>query len=240
MVSSAKKGTEYTGFYYSEMFWIRKIIYEFLGAAFYYKLTMEQLDSLGRSTLPEIFSELADDDEIPGVWELRESLSVKNDSENTLAILRQDYQALFEGPGRLLAPPWESVYLSSKKLLFEAETAEVREWYRKHGLQTRNHGKEPEDHIGIELQFMAYLAGLSLTLLENKEISEFKLIIQEQIDFLEMHLLKWADKFAHKVQSGAITLYYKSLGLFLPWYLKYDFDLISSFMLNQAHKEVNL
>lgn len=240
MVSSVKKDMGYADFYPSEMFRLRKILYEFLGAAFYGKLTREQLDSLSRSTLPGLFSELADDVEIPGVWELRESLAVKKNPEEALAVLRQDYQALFEGPGKLLAPPWGSVYLSTEKLLFEAQTAEVRQWYRKHGLQIRNHGKEPEDHIGIELQFMAYLAGLSLTLLEKKEISELRIIIQEQVDFLEMNLLKWADRFAYKVQSGAVTLFYTGLGLFLPWYLKNDLDLISSFMLNQPHKEVNL
>ncbi|HHV64095.1 MAG TPA: molecular chaperone TorD family protein [Peptococcaceae bacterium] len=224
-----------------EYLYSRKTIYEFLGFVFYNKLELKHIK--GRSLIKEFLGLLTGQEAmkiVPGINELKKALKKFNDSEKYYLDLRKDYQALFEGPGPLLAPPWESVYLSEEKLMFEVQTFQVRHCYRKYGLRIEKYGKEPEDHIGLELQFMGVLAGKSLDLLQENKSTEFSMLIEEQRDFLQTHLLKWVDQFAQKVQKGSTTDFYKGLALFLTWYLKNDFDLISSLSPDEEQKEVNL
>ncbi|MGI6450518.1 MAG: TorD/DmsD family molecular chaperone [Desulfitobacteriia bacterium] len=217
------------------------MIYEFLGFIFYNKLDSQHIKE--RALISRVLRLLTGQEAmkiVPGISELKKALIKLNDSEKYCLSLRKDYQALFEGPGQLLAPPWESVYLSEEKLMFEVQTFEVRQFYRKHGLEIGNFGKEPDDHIGLELQFMGVLAAKSLSFWQEQRIAEFKLLIADQQVFLQTHLLKWVDQFAQKVQRGSTTAFYKGLALFLPWYLENDFNLISSLTLDEEQKEVNV
>lgn len=215
-------------------------IYELLGFLFYNKLSLKDLKSLKQTNFATLFTNINSNKEIPGIKELQKNFNDKDNFQSSISLLRQDYQSLFEGPGNLLAPPWESVYLSDEKLMFEEQTLQVRQWYQNDNLQISNYGKEPEDHMGLELQYMAFLAKKSLQLLEDKKLLELNSHIAKQKEFLLKHPLRWVDRFAEKVQLNATTSFYRGLGLFLPWYLEYDLDLISSLILTEQNKEVNL
>jgi len=80
-------------------------------------------------------------------------------NESTLADLESDFNRLFVGPGKPLAPPWESYYLSRDHLLFQEETLAVREAYRRLGLEAVSLHSEPDDSLSLELSFMAELCG---------------------------------------------------------------------------------
>ena len=71
--------------------------------------------------------------------------------------LRDDYTRLFIGPGKVLAPPWESPYIQKERVIFQVDTLKVREWYQRYGLESIRKYKEPDDHIGLELAFTAHL-----------------------------------------------------------------------------------
>ena len=71
--------------------------------------------------------------------------------------LTEDFDALFIGPGRMHACPYESVYRSLEGLTFEAETMQVRRFYADHGLQAPAFNREPDDHIGLEVAFVGQL-----------------------------------------------------------------------------------
>lgn len=73
---------------------------------------------------------------------------------------RDDALRLFGALGRPLAEPHESVWLSREHLLFEEQTLQVRACYRRYGLGLVAQGREPDDHIGFELLFLAELLGL--------------------------------------------------------------------------------
>lgn len=73
---------------------------------------------------------------------------------------RDDAMHLFGTLGRPLAEPHESVWLSREHLLFEEQTLQVRACYRRYGLGLVDQGREPDDHIGFELLFLAELLGL--------------------------------------------------------------------------------
>jgi putative dimethyl sulfoxide reductase chaperone len=131
----------------------------------------------------------------------------------TFTGLRTDYFALFVGVGKVLAPPWESVYFSVERLLFQEQTLQVRAWYRRFGLELEKLNKEPDDHIGLELSFLAHLAGLGLQAVESGDEDKVQEIVAAQRDFLSQHLLRWASKWNELVQQHAQLDFYKGIAL---------------------------
>jgi putative dimethyl sulfoxide reductase chaperone len=125
--------------------------------------------------------------------------------------LEADYMHLFVGPGKLLAPLWESVYADEERMLFQEVTLQVRAWYLRFGLQTANLYHEPDDHIGIEFGFLAHLAQLSLQALQAGDNRQFDALLQAQRDFLGEHMLRWVPVWARDVQADARTGLYRGL-----------------------------
>lgn len=132
-------------------------------------------------------------------------------NDTTLALLQRDYGALFVGPAKLKAPPWESVYLSRDHILFEKQTVEVRAFYASYGLQTNCLHVEPDDHFGLELLFLAHLFGTALAKSEANNPAEQARIIGGVTRFAENHLLKWAEPFLARVVYHAETNYYRGM-----------------------------
>lgn len=132
-------------------------------------------------------------------------------SDEVFASLQADYTRLFIGTGKLLAAPWGSVYLSKEHILFQKETLEVRDWYRRFGLEIEKKYTEPDDHIGLELGFIARLASLSLQALEANNRPDFESTLQAQYHFLSRHLLRWGPLWAEQVQKHAKTDFYRGV-----------------------------
>ena len=127
--------------------------------------------------------------------------------------LRIDNTRLFIGPGKLLAPPWESVGMSEERLVFQEQTLEVRDWYARYGLELIHLHKEPDDHIGLELEFIAHLAKLGLQALEANDTKRFDELLQAQKLFLSEHPLKWAIQWTGLVEKNAKTEFYRGVAL---------------------------
>jgi len=127
--------------------------------------------------------------------------------------LQGDYVRLFIGPGKVPVAPWESVYFSKERLTFQEQTLEVRGWYRRFGLQAERIYHEPDDHIGLELAFLAHLAQKGLAALEQGDQETFEQLLQAQRGFLEEHLGRWAFAFCAETFEKASTPFYKGLAL---------------------------
>jgi putative dimethyl sulfoxide reductase chaperone len=134
--------------------------------------------------------------------------------------LRSDYTRLFIGPGKVLAPPWESVYYSEERLIFQEQTLKVREWYRRFGLESEKLHNEPDDHIGLELAFLTHLAGLALQVLQDKDSEKLDKILDAKRQFLKAHPLKWAPYWQEEVEKHAQTDFYRGLALLTVGALK--------------------
>ena len=133
-------------------------------------------------------------------------------NDAALTDLRVDYTALFLGPGKILAPLWESVHFSDERLVFQERTLDVRNWYRRFGLEPERLYREPDDHIGLEMSFMARLAGLSLQALEEGDDTAFSALVEAQKEFFRAHLVQWAPAWAKLVVANARTDFFKGLG----------------------------
>ena len=132
-------------------------------------------------------------------------------SEKEFAAINKDNLYLFIGVGPALAPVWESVYFSKGRLLFQEQTLQVREWYASFGLQTERKHREPDDHIGLELGFIAHLATLALNSLEAGDQPAAEKNLQAQRDFLTQRLLRWEPAWAELVEKHAETNFYRGL-----------------------------
>ncbi len=125
--------------------------------------------------------------------------------------LRADYTRLFIGPGEVKVAPWESVHFSDERLVFQKETLQVREWYRRFGLQIQRLHNEPDDHIGLELEFVAHLAQLALGALEKNSPGLLEQLLDAQRNFLSEHVLRWSFKFCSEVEENARTEFFKGI-----------------------------
>jgi putative dimethyl sulfoxide reductase chaperone len=128
-----------------------------------------------------------------------------------------DYQQLFVGPGHLPAPPWESVYRSDEHLVFDWPALEVSASYREMGLGT-DQTRSPEDHIGLELLFMAIMA--------EREAAGEAGAAAVQASFLREHLLAWVPAFCDDVTHQAQTDLYRGLGLLTGGMLQQELNLL--------------
>ena len=126
--------------------------------------------------------------------------------------LLHDYTRLFIGPDKVLAPPWESVFVQEGRLVFTETTLEVRQWYRRFGLELENLHKEPDDHIGLELAFIANLATQAGQALEAGQEAEYQRLMQAQADFYQAHLGRWAVPYFDQLFEYARTDYFRGLG----------------------------
>lgn len=191
------------------------LLFGLLGRALYNRPDKDWLDSLIEE---EVFVEIpfgAEKVETKQGQKLMQSWAQKNAeglSEEAFKELSADYTRLFVGVGKVLAPPWESVYFNEDRMIFQDQTLQVRNWYRRFGLELENIHKEPDDHIGLEMTFIAYLAELGGKVLEEKDDEKFMLLTDTKRQFLSEHLLVWGPTWCALVKEHANTFFYQGLG----------------------------
>ena len=147
---------------------------------------------------------------------------------STFEEVKVDYMRLLVGTEDFKTPPWESVYFNEERMIFQEETLKVRSWYRRFGLASKKLHNEPDDHIALEISFIAHLASLSLEALSTDDQTVLEKTLKAQHDFLEEHLLQWAPTWCDLVYQNAQTDFYKGTALLLKgalMELKEIFDL---------------
>ncbi|MDO4890650.1 MAG: Tat proofreading chaperone DmsD [Coriobacteriaceae bacterium] len=108
-----------------------------------------------------------------------------------------EYRRLFVGPAHKAAPPWGSVYTDKDGVMFGGSWVALREWMRENGLAVaEGESREPEDHIGLMLEMMAWLAQ------ERPELVG---------PFLQLHLLPWAGHFLARVEEVSQHPFFEGL-----------------------------
>jgi putative dimethyl sulfoxide reductase chaperone len=147
-----------------------------------------------------------DEDTVRGLESLRAGATTPLD------VLLVDHRDLFEGPDHVLACPYESVYLSDEHLTFEEQTLNVRAFYNRFGVRAPSVGKEPDDHIGLELSFLSHLCALGLDAIDASDADAETAMIASIGDFLDQHLLRWVNDCLDRVVEHATTDFYRGLG----------------------------
>lgn len=107
-----------------------------------------------------------------------------------------EYRRLFVGPGHLPAPPWGSVYTDRECVVFGESTLALRAWMRTVGVERLADERTPEDHIGLMLALLSFLAA------ERPELVD---------DYLRDHLLTWAPHYLEALEEAAEQPFYAGL-----------------------------
>lgn len=107
-----------------------------------------------------------------------------------------EYRRLFIGPAPKPAPPWGSVYMDRECVVFGESTLALRQWMRQQGIRRLTDDKTPEDHIGLMLVLMAWIA-------RNKP--------QALDEYLRLHLLTWSSHFLDQLAQAARHPFYEGL-----------------------------
>lgn len=148
-----------------------------------------------------------DGESLHGRTLLEESAQAHEDA----TVVRRDYNRLFFGPDRMIAPPYESVHRSEEHLVFERETMLVRAAYAEFGLAAPRLNKEPDDHIGLELSFLATLCVRGMDALDDGDDAELAHLLRGIRLFLADHLLVWAPECLTQAAEGATTHFYQGV-----------------------------
>jgi TorA maturation chaperone TorD len=153
--------------------------------------------------------------------------SVKeSETDRVLLELAAEYAGLFLGVRQTPPHPSESVYTSRERLIMQKARDEVLTIYKRMGLQRFDKFREPEDHIAIELQFMAEMCGKTSEALKDGKEAEAKKYLDVQRNFLNEHLAKWVPMFTADILKGAKREFYRAIAKITKGYVETDKEVV--------------
>jgi TorA maturation chaperone TorD len=173
--------------------------------------------------LSQIPLEAAEEEGLEGLRLMRDSVRRNSHKlDEWVDQLSLEFARLFLGPVHAPAIPYASFYLSETRSLMTEETLEVRKRYLEAGLALKNLYSIPDDHIGIELEFIYYLTKEILQLNESNREKESLKLYQIRQDFLKDHMALWVPSFAQKVVDSTQEDFYKGGAFFLREMVEYQ------------------
>ena len=140
------------------------------------------------------------------VKKMEETLQLYSNEELSI-----EYAKLFVGPFRLKVPPYGSVYIEEGRRVMGDSTMDVINMYREAGLSIREDFKELPDHIGVELEFMSYLAFKELESVQESCESRAIAYGKKQKDFLNRFLCRWVPAFCNRLRENSDNDFYTLL-----------------------------
>jgi TorA maturation chaperone TorD len=194
------------------------VTFAVLGMLLYQEPTEERMHRLMEDGL---FSSIPFADDDPHIAEgialldawVRESAS--RELAEVVADLNREWLRLLVGYGEPEAPPWAAYYFEKDPLIFGSKTLEVRRWYARYGLELERKYHEPDDHLGLMLQFLALLISKECDAWKTDDIDAIERYRQEQRNFLEQNILPWIPHWQALVDHKARNPFYRGLALLI-------------------------
>ena len=139
--------------------------------------------------------------------------------EGTMNLLAADYASIYLNHS-IQASPEESVWIDEENLTYQDTMFQVRGWYAQHGLATPNWRIRPDDHLVLELQFIAHLISTGVT----------QARLGEAARFMDEHLLRWLMPFAERVAARCETPYFAAVAMLTGIYCEELRDLLAEIL----------
>ncbi len=131
-----------------------------------------------------------------------------NDSQTAAAeALNTEMTRLLEGPGLTPAPPFASYYLHDGQLMEPAAVAARRVYLNWHVLPD-SEVCLPDDHIALELGFLAHLARLAT---EAESDADRIAALNGSRSFIRNHLQPWLPRFSAALAEGSTDPFFVGL-----------------------------
>lgn len=202
----------------------RANVYKVLSRAF-----REEMDEdFARGLTDDFAFESSDDELCMALAQVKESLNgVDEDKLEQLAVV---FDRVFFGMGPVTAQhafPYESVYTSDKGIMMQDAYTQVVRTYRDEHLAKDASFREPEDHLAVELAFMATLAERASAFLREGHEEAAQETVRQQLVFLRDHLLNWVDMFCADLRKADDGGFYGNLAQFSEMFLHKDAALLS-------------
>lgn len=138
------------------------------------------------------------------------------DAETVRLELEVEYNRLFVGPAKLVAPPYESYYASASPegkggRLRTADEFAVRHAYEAAGYAMPDAFVDLPDHIALELDFLALLVRDEAAAWEAGEAGRAEELRARADAFAAEHPARWVGRLATLVDAGARLGFYPAL-----------------------------
>ncbi len=179
----------------------RANVYSFFSRVFGYAPTDDFVDELKGQPLKDVLKNLGIVfDEI-------------FDRETTAQELKKEYNALFEKTGARYTSPYESFYKGgghSSGEEWTKTTMDVAQSYAKLEYEAETPFLENPDHIGVEVGFMEQLCLEEAESYTEGQKDKADFILGKQLEFMDSHLLGFAQIFTNNVKEKAKLDFYTS------------------------------
>ena len=163
-----------------------------------------------------------DDDPAPGL--LAAALELLKDADPDA--LRDEYTRLFLGPTDYIAAPWESVYTTKERALFQESTLDVRLWFGRFGYVAGGYPNCPDDHISLMMDFLARATQLAAEQLACGNAKGCAGVLEAEKACEQQHLLNWLRSYARDMQLSETHVFYPQLAVALAEFIRYDQQVI--------------
>ncbi len=142
--------------------------------------------------------------------------------ETALSSLADGYARLFVGPRRPEAAPWESAYVGEDDTLFQPCTITVRKAYVAEGLIPAKYPRIADDHLAIELGFLASLGERAQAAYEAGDVEVLAANVASSQAFLDEHLLRWLPELCDALENATRSDVYAEAGRVLEAFAQAD------------------
>lgn len=136
--------------------------------------------------------------------------------------LALEYARLFIGPKNPPAVPYASFYLSESRALMTEETIDVRKRYLEAGMAVKELYSIPDDHIGIELEFIYHLTQKIIEYFEQRSRAEASRLFELRDDFLKDHMSLWIPFFVANLIEFSTEDFYRGSAFVLKGIIRGD------------------
>jgi TorA maturation chaperone TorD len=209
---------------------LRGKVYAFLSNLFNNAPDQELVGWLKNGTIEKTLAAMAADgdqpDIIAGLQLMRAfAASVKDAPSETIETdLAVDRTRLCRGvmPGYGPPPPYEAVYAGAVGADMGQLANAVWQCYAQAGVRVADDLREPADYIGLELDFMSYLAEKESQAWQRADEADANVRLQQENAFLSEHLAAWAPKYCDAMTKEARTDFYRGIALVMKGFLATD------------------
>lgn len=131
-------------------------------------------------------------------------------AENIDALL-VDYTRLFLGPTRVIAQPYESIWLTGETTLMQDSTMAVLDLYGEGGFEIDGEFRDLPDHVAAELEFLYLLIFRELQARQSADSDAQRRFAALRRRLIDEHLGRWIEPFTAAVRDGARSAFYREL-----------------------------
>ncbi|MCU7905995.1 MAG: molecular chaperone TorD family protein [Candidatus Thiodiazotropha sp. (ex Epidulcina cf. delphinae)] len=139
--------------------------------------------------------------------------------EAMLDELAADFANIYLNYG-IHASPEESVWIDDENLTCQDSMFQVRAWYEEHGLMAENWRIRPDDHLVLQIRFLAHLFSNAQSTVDLKQAGRF----------MDEHLLRWLGSFSERVATRCSTAYFAGIALLTDAYCEELRDLLATIL----------